>query len=65
MTSRQALNPNTGSTQVTHILTPEASDLLAVLKHRMTEQNRGYTVSTSEVIRRCIAYTEMHTRPTK
>jgi hypothetical protein len=60
--SRQALNPTTGSTQVTHILTPEASDTLEILKARLTEENKGYLVSTSEVIRRAIMYMEFHTR---
>jgi hypothetical protein len=62
--TRQALNENTGTTQVTHILTPEAADRLEVLKHRLTEQNKGYFVSTSEVIRRAIMFMEEHTRPT-
>jgi hypothetical protein len=61
--SRQSLNPTTGSTQVTHIMTPEASDMLEVLKARLTEENKGYFVSTSEVIRRSIMYMEFHTRP--
>ena len=60
--SRQSLNPTTGSTQVTHIMTPEASDTLEVLKARLTEENKGYFVSTSEVIRRAIMYMEFHTR---
>jgi hypothetical protein len=60
--SRQSLNPTTGATQVTHILTPEASDTLEVLKARLTEENKGYFVSTSEVIRRSIMYMEFHTR---
>jgi hypothetical protein len=62
--TRQALNENTGTTQVTHILTPEAADRLEVLKHRLTEQNKGYFVSTSEVIRRAICFMEEATRPT-
>ena len=61
--SRQSLNPTTGTTQVTHILTPEAADSLEVLKQRLTEENKGYFVSTSEVIRRSIMYMEFHTRP--
>ena len=60
--SRQSLNPTTGTTQVTHIMTPEASDMLEVLKARLTEENKGYFVSTSEVIRRSIMYMEFHTR---
>ena len=60
--SRQSLNPTTGTTQVTHIMTPEASDTLEVLKARLTEENKGYFVSTSEVIRRAIMYMEFHTR---
>lgn len=60
--SRQSLNPTTGSTQVTHIMTPEASDTLEILKARLTEENKGYFVSTSEVIRRAIMYMEFHTR---
>jgi len=60
--SRQSLNPTTGTTQVTHILTPEASDTLEILKARLTEENKGYFVSTSEVIRRAIMYMEFHTR---
>ena len=60
--SRQSLNPTTGSTQVTHIMTPEASDTLEILKARLTEENKGYFVSTSEVIRRAIMYLEFHTR---
>ena len=60
--SRQSLNPTTGSTQVTHIMTPEASDTLEILKARLTEENKGYFVSTSEVIRRAIMYMELHTR---
>jgi len=60
--SRQSLNPTTGTTQVTHILTPEASDTLDILKARLTEENKGYFVSTSEVIRRAIMYMEFHTR---
>jgi len=60
--SRQSLNPTTGSTQVTHIMTPEASDTLEILKARLTEENKGYSVSTSEVIRRAIMYMEFHTR---
>jgi hypothetical protein len=60
--SRQSLNPTTGTTQVTHIMTPEASDMLEVLKARLTEENKGYFVSTSEVIRRAIMYMEFHTR---
>lgn len=63
--SRQSLNPTTGSTQVTHILTPEASDTLEILKQRLTEENKGYFVSTSEVIRRAIMYMEFHTRTSK
>jgi hypothetical protein len=62
--TRQSLNENTGTTQVTHILTPEASDRLDVLKRRLTEQNKGYFVSTSEVIRRAIMFMEEHTRST-
>ena len=61
--SRQSLNPTTGTTQVTHIMTPEASDTLEILKARLTEENKGYFVSTSEVIRRSIMYMEFHTRP--
>lgn len=60
--SRQSLNPTTGTTQVTHILTPEAADMLEVLKQRLTEENKGYSISTSEVIRRSIMYMEFHTR---
>jgi hypothetical protein len=60
--SRQSLNPTTGTTQVTHIMTPEASDTLEILKARLTEENKGYFVSTSEVIRRAIMYMEFHTR---
>lgn len=60
--SRQSLNPTTGATQVTHIMTPEASDTLEILKQRLTEENKGYFVSTSEVIRRAIMYMEFHTR---
>lgn len=60
--SRQALNERTGTTQVTHILTPEAADTLEVLKQRLTEENKGYFVSTSETIRRAIMYMEFHTR---
>tara|TARA_R110000868_G_scaffold160915_1_gene390752 strand:- start:316 stop:528 length:213 start_codon:yes stop_codon:yes gene_type:complete len=63
--SRQSLNPTTGTTQVTHILTPEAADTLEVLKQRLTEENKGYFVSTSEVIRRSIMYMEFHTRTSK
>jgi len=63
--SRQSLNPTTGSTQVTHIMTPEASDTLEILKARLTEENKGYFVSTSEVIRRAIMYMEINTRPSK
>ena len=63
--SRQSLNPTTGTTQVTHILTPEAADMLEVLKQRLTEENKGYFVSTSEVIRRSIMYMEFHTRTNK
>ncbi|NBW16421.1 MAG: hypothetical protein EBR82_51415 [Caulobacteraceae bacterium] len=61
--TRQSLNPTTGTTQVTHILTPEAADRLDVLKQRLTEQNKGYFVSTSEVIRRAIFHYEEATRP--
>jgi hypothetical protein len=60
--SRQSLNTTTGSTQVCHIMTPEATDRLEELKARLTADNRGYTVSTSEVIRRAIMYMEFHTR---
>ena len=63
--SRQSLNPTTGSTQVTHIMTPEASDTLEILKARLTEENKGYFVSTSEVIRRAIMFMELNTRPSK
>jgi hypothetical protein len=49
---------------VTHILTPEAADRLEVLKQRLTEENKGYFVSTSEVIRRAICFMEERTRPT-
>lgn len=62
--TRQSLNQTTGTTQVTHILTPEAADRLEVLKHRLTEQNKGYFISTSETIRRAIMFMEEHTRPT-
>jgi hypothetical protein len=61
--SRKSLNPTTGTTQVTHIMTPEASDTLEILKQRLTDENKGYFVSTSEVIRRSIMYMEFHTRP--
>ena len=60
--SRQSLNTTTGSTQVCHIMTPEATDRLEELKARLTADNRGYVVSTSEVIRRAIMYMECHTR---
>lgn len=63
--SRQSLNPTTGTTQVTHILTLEASDSLEVLKQRLTEENKGYFISTSEVIRRSIMFMELNTRPSK
>lgn len=63
--SRQSLNPTTGSTQVTHIMTPEASDTLEILKARLTEENKGYFISTSETIRRAIMYMEFHTRTSK
>ena len=63
--SRQSLNPTTGTTQVTHILTPEAADTLEVLKQRLTEENKGYFISTSETIRRAIMYMEFHTRTSK
>ena len=63
--SRQSLNPTTGTTQVTHILTPEAADTLEILKQRLTEENKGYFVSTSEVIRRSIMFMELNTRPSK
>lgn len=63
--SRQSLNPTTGTTQVTHILTPEAADTLEVLKARLTEENKGYFISTSETIRRAIMYMEFHTRTSK
>jgi Arc/MetJ-type ribon-helix-helix transcriptional regulator len=43
-------------------MTPEASDTLEILKQRLTEENKGYFVSTSEVIRRSIMYMEFHTR---
>jgi Arc/MetJ-type ribon-helix-helix transcriptional regulator len=43
-------------------MTPEASDTLEILKARLTEENKGYFVSTSEVIRRAIMYLEFHTR---
>jgi Arc/MetJ-type ribon-helix-helix transcriptional regulator len=45
-------------------MTPEASDRLEVLKQRLTEENKGYFVSTSEVIRRAICFMEEATRPT-
>ena len=63
--SRQSLNPTTGTTQVTHIMTPEASDTLEILKARLTEENKGYFISTSETIRRAIMYMEFHTRTSK
>lgn len=63
--SRQLRNTSTGITQVCHIMTPEASDRLEELKARLTADNRGYVVSTSEVIRRAIMYMEFHTRPSK
>jgi hypothetical protein len=43
-------------------MTPEATDRLEELKARLTADNRGYVVSTSEVIRRAIMYMECHTR---
>jgi Arc/MetJ-type ribon-helix-helix transcriptional regulator len=45
-------------------MTPEAADRLEVLKARLTVENKGYFVSTSEVIRRAIMFMEERTRPT-
>lgn len=65
MTNRLIRNNNTGSSQLTIVMTPEASDTLTLLQERLTEMNKGYRISTSEVIRRAIMHLEQSTRATK
>jgi hypothetical protein len=62
--NRLIRNTNTGSSQLTIVMTPEASDTLSLLQERLTEMNKGYRISTSEVIRRAIMHLEQSTRAT-